>query len=303
MAERLEFRDQEWVELSEIAENSTENAAGTGAAHVEAPVRAAEPPSRPAAFSPGASASISDELQVLSALSSIGADLGEIVEVNLSDGKVKVTGEGLSPRRQAEIRNSVADNPRVEVDFSPATPVVAPTASAAPAETAASAPSAIQLRLEKHLGSHAEFDRFSAQVLDLDQAAMDRVYAVHRMAQKFPAEDEQRLSPNDVSLLHELTRKHTAVLADRVGEMERILAPALSSLGGTAASVSPVARASWQQAAEDVFNKARRVEILESQMLGMSSTAPGSALPSELLSSLKELRASLADCQKLLAAK
>jgi hypothetical protein len=75
--ERLEFRNQDWVELSEITEPST---SGGGNVAVETPVRPAEP-SRPAAFAPGPSASISDELRVLSALHEIGADLGDPIEV------------------------------------------------------------------------------------------------------------------------------------------------------------------------------------------------------------------------------
>ena len=81
-------------------------------------MRAAEPPSRPAAFATRSSASISDELQVLSALSAIGADLGDPVEVALTDGKVVVTGaEGIPASRQNAIRNAVASLPHVEVAF------------------------------------------------------------------------------------------------------------------------------------------------------------------------------------------
>ncbi|MEI9975958.1 MAG: hypothetical protein WDO73_30215 [Ignavibacteriota bacterium] len=113
VSERLEFRDSEWVELSEIAETSTESAVGSGVVSVDAPVRAAEPPSRPAAFAPGSPASISDELRVLSALSGIEADLGDPVEVNLSGGKVVVRGEGVAPHRQELIRATLANHPNV----------------------------------------------------------------------------------------------------------------------------------------------------------------------------------------------
>ena len=59
--ERIEFRDKEWVELTDIAESTTESGGITVAPRVEVPVRAAELPSRLAAFAPGPSASISDE--------------------------------------------------------------------------------------------------------------------------------------------------------------------------------------------------------------------------------------------------
>jgi hypothetical protein len=301
--ERLEFRDREWIELSEIAEASTESAGSPGAPHGEVPVRAAEPPSRPAAFAPWSPASISDELQVLSALSGIEADLGDPVDVTLANGKVLVTGgDGIPSRRQDQIRASLANLPRVEVVFSPASTAAVPAETAVTASPAGTAASPMQARLEKHLGGHTEFDRFSTQVLDLDDAAMQRVYALRRLAQKVSPQDEAQLNSRDLDLLHELTRKHTAVLAEKVGTMERILVPTLSSLGGTAVSVHPAgSHTAWQPAAEDVYRSARRVEVLVSQMLGMTAgKASTGALPSDLMSALQELRGNLDDCRKFL---
>jgi hypothetical protein len=293
VSERLEFRDSEWVELSEIAETPTDNAGGSGVDSVGVPVRAAEPPSRPAAFTPGSPASISDELQVLSALNGIGADLGDPVEVALADGKVMVTGPADIPAgRQSEIRASVASLPRVEVAFN-SLPAVSSLASAgAPAAGTATSPA--ETRLEKHLG-HAEFDRVSTQLLDLDDAAMQRVFALRRLALKFP--DEAALSPRDLNVLRDLSRKHAAVLSQEVGSMEKILIPTLSSLGGAAVSVPATAHAGWQPAAEDVYLSARRVEVLISQTLGMT---PGKASPSELMTALSQLQANLDDCQRAL---
>src|ERR1035438_6379107 len=116
--ERIEFRDNEWVELTEIAESTTESGGITVAPRVEVPVRAAEPPSRLAAFAPGPSASISDELQVLSALHEVEADLGDPIEVSLSNGKVLVTGRAVLPAgRQRKIQAALADMPMVEMQF------------------------------------------------------------------------------------------------------------------------------------------------------------------------------------------
>ena len=302
VSERLEFRDAEWVELSEIAETSTESAGGSGAEPMGVPVRAAEPPSRPAAFSPAESASISDELQVLHALSGIGADLGELEDVSLSGGKVVVTAPGLPARRQSEIREAVANLPHVALEFTSVAPVSVPSAvAAAKGPTAGGTTSPIATRLEKHLGSHAEFDRFSTQLLDLEDAAMKQVFAVRNLAHKFSPEDEKRLGADDLKLLHELSRKHTAVLAEAVGSMETVLLPTLSSLGGTAASVHSAGHANWQSAAEDVYRSGRQVEELMSQMLGVAQgKASSNVLPSDLMAAMNELRANLDDCRKTL---
>jgi hypothetical protein len=301
--ERLEFRDGQWVELDQIAESSTESAGGTVGRPAGIPMRSAEPPSRPDAYTPGSPASISDELQVLSALNDIGADLGGQVEVALSGDKVMVTGsEGISPQRQDKIRSAVANLPRVAVEFTPESPVSLPPGATAARATAVSTPSSpFASRLEKQLGGHAEFDRVSNQVLDLDEAAMERMYALHRLAEKFPSSVEEQLNTQDLNVLHELSRKHTAVLAEKVSEMERLLVPMLSSLGGTAGSVPSAGHSSWQPASDGVYSSARRVEVLISQFLGMT---PGKiatvSLPSDLLTAMRDLDANLADCQKLL---
>jgi hypothetical protein len=305
--ERLEFRDAEWVELSEIAETSMESAGGAVAEHVEVPARAAEPPSRPAALPPGSSASISDEIQVLSALNEIGADLGELEDIALTGGKVVVTGgEGIPPQRQQMIRDSLASIPHVEVQFTQPQPAPVPAEIAAAASpTAGATVSPMQSRLEKQLGGHAEFDRFTTQLLDVEERAMQQVYALHNLARKFSPQDEAQLNAKDLSILHELSRKHTDELAKELSSMERILVPTLSSLGGSPVSVRPAAvHASWQPASEDVYQEARRMDRLVSQILGM---APGSAsvgaTSSDLLATLKDLDGDLKDCRQFLQAR
>jgi len=301
VSERLEFRDREWVELNEIADTPTENAGGSGVANGGVPVRAAEPPSRPAAFAPGSSASISDQIQVLSALSGIGADLGDHVEVAVAGGKVAVSGEGIPQHRQDEIRAALMNLPNVEVAFTALPAVTVPPQIAGSAAVSGTLVSPMEAGIEKHLGSHAEFDRFSIELQNLTEASMKRVYALHNLAQKFSPEEEATLSAQDLSLLHELARKHTAALAEQVGNMERILVPTLSSLGGTAVTAHPASHANWQPAVADVLHSAQNLDKLISQMLGMAqASASNAVLPSDLLAALKGLRGNLDDCQKLL---
>ena len=102
-------------------------------------------------------------------------------------------------------------------------------------------------------------------------------------------------------MLHALSRKHTAVLAEKIDAMDKILVPTLSSLGGTAASVTAAGHTSWQSATDDVFRNGRHMEVLISQMLGMThGKASTNALPSDLMAALNELRADLDDCGKAL---
>jgi hypothetical protein len=235
---------------------------------------------------------------VLSALSGIEADLGDPVEVNLTGGKVVVSGDGVAPNRQELIRATLANQPNVEVDFNTPRPAAAPAQTAVVSGSAsASVASPLEARLEKHLGGHAEFERFSAQLQDLLDASMKRVYALHNLAQKFSPQEESELSSQDVALLHELSRKHAADLANRVASMEKILVPTLSSLGGPSRSVYMTAHTNWQPAADDVLRSAQRVDVLISQLLGMTA---GNTAPADLMAALGEFRANVDDCQRAL---
>ena len=133
-------------------------------------------------------------------------------------------------------------------------------------------------------------------MLDFDESAMPRVYALHNLAQKFPPESEAQLSSQDLSLLRELTRKHAAALAEKIGGMERAMVPALTSLGAHRRIYTAAAHG-LGAGREDGFRSAGRVDVLGSQLLGMT---PGSAVPSDLIAAMKELEANLQDCQKLL---
>src|SRR5262249_13850657 len=112
LEERLEFRDAEWVEFTDITETTAGAGSNPVVTEVEPPVRTVVP-SRPAALS--GPASISDELRVFSALHEIGADLGDPVEVGISNGRVLVSGVGISPERQRQIHGLLDGTPNVTI--------------------------------------------------------------------------------------------------------------------------------------------------------------------------------------------
>src|SRR5262249_52605809 len=119
---RLEFRNQDWVEMKDITDATTRDDGGPVATNVEPPLRPAVP-SRPAATAP-APASISDELQVLAALHDVGAALGDPVQVKRSGDHGVVSGVGIPTERQKEIPGLFDALPKVSVRFA------APSASA-----------------------------------------------------------------------------------------------------------------------------------------------------------------------------
>jgi hypothetical protein len=243
-------------------------------------------------------------LQVVTLLHRIGADLGDPVEVNLTDGKVLVSGAGVSPERQRQVHELLDNAPNVEVRFSqPEAALITPPAEA-PATAGDAANLGIQTRLEKQLGGRAAFERFSTHVLDGNEAAMAHAYALRSVAERFPAANEQSMAAPDRAQLHRLARDHVAALETQVRVMEGALDPVLAGVGGKATTVPSAAGAdaAWQQAAEDTFRASRRLEVLLSVLLGVTpgQNAAGD-LPSQVLAAMADLKAGLGRCQSLLA--
>ena len=304
---RLEFRDRNWIEFTDLSEVPDLHDGSPVASLGELPVRPAVP-SRPAAIAPGETASISDELQVLSALHGIGADLGDPVEVKLSNGHVEVSGVGVSAERQRQIHRALDSMAHVEVAFSDPGAAPAPVQATAPERAPVfSAPSSattkLQTRLEQQLGGRAEMERFSSRVLDWNEAAMARAYALRALAQRFSQDQQSAMTPDDRRVLRQMAREHISALQAHITGMEAALTPILSALGAAAPPPpQPPAFTSWQAGAEQVFRSSRRVELLLSTVLGVTSgEKPSADLPTNLLSALADLRVNLDQCNSLLA--
>jgi hypothetical protein len=299
---RFEFRNREWVELTEFSDALTTDGPTNTVTRLEAPERRAEP-SRPAAVPPGSSALISEELRVMAALHGIGADLGDL-EIKRSEDRILVSGAGLGLRRQQDIQRALAALPNVTVEFAEPS---APSAPGQPldqaAEPLAPKPATLQSRIEKQLGGRVEMERFSSQMLDWVDGAMGRAYALHTLAQHFPAETEGAMSAADRAMLNDLARAHTRFLITRINDLHRTLAPVLVSLGGGSPSGSaqgrPANGQTWQASAEDVLRASRRIEMLLSELMGVTPEPANSAqLPTGLLTSLDDARTSLAELQR-----
>jgi hypothetical protein len=296
---RFEFRNREWVELSEFSDAPATDGSTNTVTRLEAPVRRAEP-SRPAAEPPGSSALISEELRVMAALHGIGADLGDL-DIKRSEDRILVSAIGLAPRRRRDVEKALAAIPHVIVQFAEAPGATAsePLTDQA-VEPVAPKPSTLQARLEKQLGGRVELERFSSQMLDWTEAAMSHALALRGLAQRFPAGTEQSIPASDRAVLNDLAREHTKFLTTRFNDLHRTLAPVLVSLGGGTpsgpAQGRPASGQTWQQEAEDVLAASRRVERLLSELMGVTPEPADTAqLPAALLTSLNDARAALAD--------
>ena len=304
----FQFRDRDWVEFSDITGSPVRSNDSPVAVNPETPLRPAVP-SRSAAAAPRPAASVTDELQVLSALHQIGADLGDQLEIKIAGDRVAVNGVAIPPARQRQIQNALAGLPRVALQFSDPSTEAALHEPQEPLPPAAAVPRAvppdagIQLRLEQQLGGQSELERFSSRILDLNDSAMSRVYALRSLALRFPAAGESALTAADRATLHQITRQHLAALASQVNTMQHALDPVLQAVGAsTAAQPAAAPTDDWQSSAEEVFRTSRRVEVLLSDLLGVASTAtPSASLPSDLFNALAELQASIDRCRNQVA--
>ena len=256
-------------------------------------------------------ASLADELRAVAALHQLGADLGDPVEVAREGGRVIVRGAGVSPVLERQIREAFLAMPGVELQFPrPAAGGGPPSGSAAPetplpnaAMPPANVPSAAQNRLEEQLGGHAQFEIFSSQLLDHQEAAMARIYALRRLAMQFPADEEKGLSPGEQRLLHDLGREHIIALSREIAAIQRLAGLVLASIGPSTTPSVTAGAATWQAAAGDLFLTGRQIDSLIAGLIG--AAAPESASPAgnpsqALLIALAQIRLSVQQCEQLL---
>jgi hypothetical protein len=219
----LEFRDNERVEISEVDDIELSPAV---------PVESrAEEPSKPKVPAAG-------ELQVWAALRSIGADLGDPVEVRESgDGAVTISGTGIELQRQQEIRNTVASLPGIRVQFDTAERVALPPRG-----------DTVEVPV-----SRAETDKHADRLLDLSDGLLARAHALHRLAERFPVARESRLSERDLALLRSLRSDHLDAVRDHVRRLR-------AELRMPAATPASQPTGSWQQSAERLLTAARETD-------------------------------------------
>ncbi len=286
--ERLEFRNREWVEISDLGEEP--------AAAVQASAgRESFPPAASADVEPPEAAK-AEELRVLAALHGIGADLGDPIDIARTGGNVEVSGVGVSPQRQQQIRESLQALPRVVVRFSDAAPVPsAENTTSAPVTSGTALPGQFQSSLEKQVGGRQRFEQFSGQVLDLSENMMSRAYAIRKLAQRFPPGAEARLTSEDRALLLRLHHEHALALVESVSQLQSKLSAVLAPMGAAPGSPAVQVPEPWQAGADAVFRVARRTEALLAALVGVTPDAvENPRLPSDVLSSLAELRATAA---------
>jgi hypothetical protein len=303
---RFEFRNSDWVEMTELVDQQTTPASTVAGAAGGMPRQPGMPPGpSPSSAAAPESSSFSEELQVAAALHRIGADLGEPIEVSREAGQIVVSGSGIPSQRQQQIHDQLDRLPHVVVRFAdPSFPASAPPVPSEPVarEAAGTEKNNRTAQMEQRLGGRPQFERVSAQILDWTDSAMTRAYALRRLAQEFSAEAEQKMTLSDRRNLHAIGRAHLEAFSKDSEAIANTLRPVLSGMG--AAPALPDAHGdalTWQAASEDLLTASRRVETLTAAVFGVSSAVPYDAAPAQLLTALTQLSQSVQQCRRLLA--
>jgi anti-sigma factor ChrR (cupin superfamily) len=241
VAGTLQFRSEITIEMTELADQA-------------GPVAEAQTkPSPPAEAAPPAIVTAppqsgpSDELHVLAALHRIGADLGEPVEVRREGAAVVVTGMGLTPAREEQVRAAVSEIPGVQVHFEEAhsrrNSAAGETRPSSPSPNEAS-PNPLVAELQAKLGGNAA--ELSDRLIEVNDRAIERAYALRALGRRFPAAIERGLSAADRRTLAGIVSEHIEALARNIAGLRGLLNPILPQIGPD----QEAPPSDWQSAAE-----------------------------------------------------
>lgn len=271
--ETLQFRNQEWVEISEAQEAVS--------------VAEAPPPAAVRTTPAVAPVTPGQELQVIATLHSLKADLGEPIEVARHTDRIVITATGLSNERQKQIQASLEPLTGIELRFPAPPPAVSQAADSSRRVVSGGTPFETQLR--DRLGGPDAFSKFADHVLEQSDSMMARAHALRALAERFPPDVEQQLNLADRRLLSTLRAEHAEALAHEAAGIQNTMKPVLAELGARAPTQTSSLPASWQPATGQLWASAQATD----RLLGVLLAGSGSA-PAEPLSSLANALAQLA---------
>jgi hypothetical protein len=286
----LQFRNRERVEISELPDVSVPNPEASKEVTEAAPVLPSSP-SKPDQRA-GRATTPGEELQVMAALHRLGADLGDPIEVTGSGDHILVTGMGIAPERQQEIRDELKAMPRVTLLFpSPSAEGFGRDGTGASSISVRPGGGSGQAELEKQLGGRAAFEQFSDRVFQLTDAFMSRAYALRRLAERFPSDREAQMTTPERELLASLCREHAVALLQNVIDVQGRLEPVLAMGVPAGATQEAATSGNWQDRAEQLAGAARHFETsLVSVLGGAASETRSPETMAELVESLAQLR-------------
>ena len=219
----------------------------------------------PAADSKAAQApSFTDaEIRALSALHSLSADLDEEIAVKHGpDGTVEITGLVTTADRKLQIEHALAAIPGLVTHLSTIGDAARrePATSRPPARAerpAASAESGSEI-LSERIPDSLQREAFLGKAFDSSQKLLSRAFALKRLSERYPPDEEGRLSDEGRRTLRN-------IISDHVWAMQQIAAALGEQFAGVfnaspPADTDDLQSVSWQAAAPGLLSIAQKVD-------------------------------------------
>lgn len=212
------------------------------------------------------------EVRVRYGLHSIGADMGESIEVTRGAGQVVVDAWPVPPSRKAELAQVLGDKPGVRLDFLPPDD---PTASKVmvilPGRSSLQPPE--DQRLARFFGSPEVEENYTRSVLETRKVLLAHLYALQTLANRWPPEAEAQLSTPAREQLSGMVQDHSAGARAALLDLHSALDPLLEHFGYTAAPAIPANETMrWQNSAVAALESARSTERTLLSLLTTSDT-------------------------------
>jgi hypothetical protein len=226
-----------------------------------------------------------EELRVFAALDAIGADVGESVSVDIAPSKqqIIVAGVGLSPDRERQIRQALADIPNTGtrftsgqatavVDRSPDTRTSPPGSNDAP----------LQHTLEQQAGGAQQFQAIADKALNASSTILQRAHALSVLAEKFPPPVASQFSQPEQETLRSLRRRHAIDIEHATAELKDALLPLLRATAAPDETQSQ-RNTSWEIGAAQLYDEAEALDASLGRILaGTYSQQAGQSIWNKL---------------------
>jgi hypothetical protein len=226
------------------------------------------------------------EMEVRWALRRIDADLGEALAVNASGAELVVEGTLDDEVRRDQIVSALAGLSHVSARLKLAASNQAILAKAQPVEPAESpanqmAAPLLVLQLKRDLPDPQARAEFVSAALDISQKILRHMWALRRLAQRYPVTAESRLQADVRASLERLVMTHKEAAGTAAQEAATLWKP-YAQLDSSAVH----SRTTWQQAARDALRSAQAFDHLSARLL--AATGDDGLTSAEALTRLRE---------------
>jgi len=199
------------------------------------------------------------EVSVRYSLHSIGADMGESIEVNRSKAELVVNAWPLPPDRQAELAEVLGSKQGVRLEFQPPEEPAVPKVTVALPDTPP--PQKPDQRLTRFFDSAEAEEAYVNGALKERKELLAHLYSLRTLALRWPSDAESHLSPAARNQLSRIVQDHAAGAFLNLIKLEATIRPLLRHFGyDSAMDVAPVDTTCWQDSALDALEKAKATE-------------------------------------------